>query len=137
MGGKNLVQENIDYTVEAKANSHHIDDEFDHLIVHALACTLENENVSGIRYGRISFGSLDEMIIRDGFDEGNTVLKEGVDVCPIQGKARGERCMTKAIAQHEDSSCSRLAPPGQAARCSVERGATPKFSSFLFVAENT
>ena len=71
--------------VEAKVNSHDISDEFDHLIAHPLACTLLSEDVSGMRCGRIIFGSLDEVIIGDCiscFDEGYIVLKTGIEGYP-------------------------------------------------------
>ena len=35
---------------------------FDHLIIHALSCTLESENESVMGYGHICFGSLDQVI---------------------------------------------------------------------------
>ena len=52
--------------VESRANSHDLGDGFDHLIAHALSCTLESENVRDMSYGGLRFGSLDEVIKVDG-----------------------------------------------------------------------
>ena len=48
--------------VESRANSHEIGDRFDHLIAHALSFTLKSEDVRDMSYGRLRFGSLDEVI---------------------------------------------------------------------------
>ena len=64
--------------------------------------------MSGMGYGRISFGSLDEVIIEDGmtgFDEGYGVLKEGVEGCLDQGKARGKHCTTKTAPHLKAAGC--------------------------------
>jgi hypothetical protein len=51
--------------VESRANSHDHDDGFDHLVAHALACTLEDDVVCAKEYGSICFGSLDEVMTSD------------------------------------------------------------------------
>ena len=48
--------------VESRPNSHEVNDGFDHLIMHALSCTLESEDKSVMGYGHICFGSLNEVI---------------------------------------------------------------------------
>ena len=36
--------------------------DFEHIIAHALSCTLENEDVSAMEYWELKFGSIDEVI---------------------------------------------------------------------------
>ena len=51
--------------VESRANSHEVSDGFDHLIMHALSCTLESEDESAMGCGHICFGSLDQVMNDD------------------------------------------------------------------------
>ena len=99
--------------VESRANSHNIDDEFEHLVAHAMSCTLEScvESVMGNEVLR--FGSLDQV-----FNEND--LKR-ID----QGKCRGKDC--SAWQQHSRR------PGGTVEGCSTDRacaGRSSGLSSF-------
>ena len=61
-----MLFEHLEF-VESRPNSHDYGDGFDHLIAHALSCTLENEDVRDMSYGGLRFGSLDEVIKVDDF----------------------------------------------------------------------
>ena len=79
-----------------------IGDDFEHLIAHTLSCTLESEDVSVIEYGRLKFGSLDEVIKVDDLvciNEGKGVLEDGSWMCIEQEKAQGKQC-TNTAASH-------------------------------------
>ena len=90
-------------------------DEFDHLIGHVLACTLESEDVSDMGNERISFGSLDEVINDDDLesfgqgiewlDQSKKVLNMGLTKCLEQGKRQGEHCTTKTIIHPRSEGC--------------------------------
>ena len=64
--------------------------------------------MSGMKYGRLSFGSLDEVINDDDLesfgqrmewlDQSKRVLNMGLSKCLDRGKAQGEHCTTKATA---------------------------------------
>ena len=51
--------------VESKPNSHEVGDGFDHLIMHALSCTIKSEDESVTGYRSICFGSLNEVMDED------------------------------------------------------------------------
>ena len=54
------------------------------MIAHALSCTVESEDVRGMSYGGLRFGSLDEVIKVDGLewlDVSKGVLKGGGSTC--------------------------------------------------------
>ena len=84
--------------VESSANSHEVSDEFDHLIMHALSCTLESEDESFMGYGHICFGSLDQ------------VMNDDELVCFNDGKARSlgifEGCSTNRAKRNKSSNGS-------------------------------
>ena len=68
--------------VESRPNSHEVNDGFDHLIMHALSCTLESEDQSVMGYGHICFGSLDQVMNDDELgchSEGKTPRKGGLE----------------------------------------------------------
>lgn len=48
--------------------SHNVGGEFDHPVTYPMACTFENEDLGAMEYGRIRFGSLNEMINDDDFE---------------------------------------------------------------------
>ena len=75
------VQGIENHIVKSRANSHNIDDDFEHPIDHAMPCTLESGEGCAMGYGVVRFGSLDEVI--DGDDLG----------CLSEGKARGLRVL--------------------------------------------
>ncbi|CAO2832275.1 unnamed protein product [Amaranthus hypochondriacus] len=51
--------------VEASPNSRDVDDDFEHLVAHALSYTIESEDESIMGYGHIRFGTLNEVINDD------------------------------------------------------------------------
>lgn len=64
--------------------SHNVGGEFDHLVAYSMACTLESEDVSAMEYGKMCFGSLDEVIKVEDlvcFNEGKRVLEDGFWMC--------------------------------------------------------
>ena len=52
-------------SVDSRADSRNIDDDFEHLIAHAMPCTLESGVGCAMGYGVLRFGSLDEVIDGD------------------------------------------------------------------------
>ena len=61
--------------------SHAIGEDFQHLIAHALSCTLESEDVSEMEYRGLKFGSLDEVIKVEDlvcFDNSKGMPKKGL-----------------------------------------------------------
>ena len=60
-----MILINNTYYVELRAKSHEIGDGIDHLVAHALSCTLESEDESVMGYGSICFGSLNEVMNDD------------------------------------------------------------------------
>ena len=61
--------------------SHVIGEDFEHLIAHALSCTLESEDVSAMEYEGLKFGSLDEVIKVEDlvcFDNSKGMSKKGL-----------------------------------------------------------
>ena len=47
--------------VEARANSYNIDDDFEHLVAHAMSCTLESGAECAMGSGVLRFDSLDQL----------------------------------------------------------------------------
>ncbi|XP_057548207.1 uncharacterized protein LOC130826654 [Amaranthus tricolor] len=66
--------------VESRANSHNIDDDFEHLVAHAMSCTLESSVGCVMANEVLRFGSLDQVLHEDD-------LKR-ID----QGMSRGKYC---------------------------------------------
>ena len=68
------MYEFVYHSIVSCLKSQAINKEFDHLIAHALSCTLESKDVIVMGYERSKFGSLDEMIKVDDL------------MCLIEGK---------------------------------------------------
>ena len=51
--------------VEARPNSRDVDDDFEHLVAHAMSCTLESGAERSTEYGSLRFGSLDNVMVND------------------------------------------------------------------------
>ena len=77
--------------VEGRANSYNIEDDFEHLVAHAMSCTLESGVVLG--NGVLRFESLHQVFNDDDFKR----FEQGME-CLDQGKARGEGCTIKEAA---------------------------------------
>ena len=105
------------------SKSHDVGGDFDHLVAYSMVCTLENEDVNAMEYGRINFGSLDEVIKVDDLDsfyKGYRALRKGVEVCIDQGKARGNKVQPR---QHHR----------MRQQAAGGRTASPSFVSFCFL----
>ena len=61
------MYEFVYHSIVSCLKSQAINKEFDHLIAHALSCTLESEEVSVLDYEGLKFGSLDEVIKVEDF----------------------------------------------------------------------
>lgn len=74
-------------------------DDLDHLIVHSMACTLEEDDGCAMGYGSLRFGSLHEVIkiVHEGcFKQGNGCLKQGKKMHKVCLE-RGKRCLDNAL----------------------------------------
>ena len=88
--------------VGVSSNSSDVGGDFDHLVAYLMVCTLKIDYVCTMGYGSISFGLLNEVIIRDDLaclEKGKGVNNMKVDLCLEQGKAgkaQGAKCWNKA-----------------------------------------
>ena len=74
--------------VESRAISHDFGNGFDHLVVHTLSCTIEDD-VFPKEYESICFGSLNDVN-----DDDLKRFEQGME-CVDQGMPRGKCCKTK------------------------------------------
>ena len=89
--------------VGVSVNFHGVGGDFAHLIAYYITCILESDDVCALGYGRIKFGSLDEIIIRDHlgcFVEDKRMHYMVCGLCLERDKAKKKR--SKVLARCND-----------------------------------